>query len=388
MAPVEFGASPQKEFERRDDSVLDKQWQLLRHCCAENTQQIEMLKHMVKELATAVDEESSFRQTDVQNLRETVRAEVSAHSEISGLEETLQGLVQDRVGKLEELLRATIDKCDIEFDAERTAREACATEVQEMLESKWKLEYQLQELKLERSMAVHGAEVEQRHAKLAGEMQEFAAAMQKALELHKSSVEERFCIDKAASEVINEVQSIKASHDSQVLEVQSIKDFLVDEMDARQQQHRALDAAREQLQGHITCIVEEFGTLREDQAPASAEECAQECTSQHCIEVQHETVQPVACANAAEGGRAARRDDAAPAVEVHPLTASAPAWVQRQPRSLAWAALSIGAAAPPVGARPSRCSSPHDHCQTLTRVARPAYMPPDSCKAELQQQQQ
>jgi len=389
MAPLEFGlefgTAAQDELEQRGDTVLFKQWELLHHCCAENTQQVQMLKRMVNELAKAVDEESSLRQADFQNLRETVHAEVRAHSEISGLEETLQGLVQDRVGKLEELLRAAIDKYDIEFAAERNARGAFATEVQDMLESKVSLQGQLLELRLDRDMAMLTAEFDQRQAKLAGEMQEFAAAMQQALELHKASIEEHFCTD-------------KATHDSQVREIQSIKDFLADETDARQQQYQALEAAREQLQGHITRIVEDFGALREDKVAASTDVSPQQTTGQHCTEVQQEAFQPAFHANTDEKGRAATMDDMAPAVEAYPPSAAGHTWVQIRPGGWARATLPAQASQPPRPLSPrcsSPCSSPRSYCRTMTRVTRPASVPPiDTAatrgvqQAELQQPQQ
>jgi len=305
-----------------------------------------------------------------------VHAEVIACSERSGLEETLQGPVQDRRGKLEELLKSRVDKYDVEL-AERTARGAFATEVPEMLESKWRLQGQLQERTLERNMAVLATEFEQRQAKLAGEMQEFAAAMQKALEVHMTSVEERFCTEKEANEILNEAQkrdilSIKTSHDSQVMEVQSIMDFLAYETDARQQQHMELEAARHQLQGHITRIVEDCGALREVKAPAPVEACALDFTGQHCMEVQQELVQPAVYANAEECGRAARQDDAARTAEVaHPWTPSAHVWVKQRPGG--WASAAASAAQvpqlPTVGARPytPRCSSLTDIAE-LPRV--------------------
>jgi len=350
MAPMEFETSAHDELKQKGDSVLVKQWELLRHCCAENTQQTAMLKRMVTELATAVDEESSLRQADFDSLRQSLHAEASAQSKILGLEETLQGLVQDRVGKLEELLRAAIDKYDVELATERTARQVFVTEVQDMLEGKWTLQGQLQEFKLERDIAVLSAEFEQRQAKLAGEMQELAMATQKSLDLHKACIEERFCIE-------------KDSHDSQVREVQSIKDFLADETGARQQQHRALEAAREQLQTHITRIIEDFGALREDKADPTV---------------------------------------------AHPLTASAHSWVQRPggwsrtpasaPESLP---TTVGARphSPAASAAASRPRSPHcsprSHCRTVNGIERTASVPPDSSQAtlgirqaEMHQQQQ
>jgi len=377
-----------KMTQQKGGSALGKRWELLHQCCTENTQQIETLKHMVNELATAADKETSSRQADFHCLQETVHAEVIAHSGRLGIE--------DRIGKLEELLSATIDKYDVGL-VERTAGQAFATEVPEMLESKWRLQGQLQERTLERNMAVLATEFEQRQAKLASDMQEFAAAMQTALELHKTSIKERCCIEKEAREVLNEAQiwdirSIKASHDSQMREVQSIMYFLADEADSRQQQHLALEAARHQLHGHIMRIVEDCAAIREDKAPAPAEACAQESTSQHCMEVQQEIVQPAAYANAEERGRAAGQDDAARTAEVaHTWTPSAHTWVKQRPGGWAWGSTTTAGAKPYT----PRCSRPQGHCRTATMVAKPASMPPDSFldtpgvwQAEQQQQQQ
>jgi len=169
------GISINEPYEKRSEEVTSDRWEVLNGRVTESSQQIGILRKTIQELIRSMDAERNLtatvqhavreldgrlasetktRSDDVRGLRDALRAETAARLELTAIEEGFWSTAQDRstrledrAAKMEDLLRDSLERCSVELNREKEAREQLATELHESLGRTLALSGQLYDLR-------------------------------------------------------------------------------------------------------------------------------------------------------------------------------------------------------------------------------------------------